>query len=469
MIGSLYGEGYNMAECKSCGMTFDPEDYRICPYCGDESLQDKSVGSDEPSPDSANEIEGKIAPAKKLPPKKIPGSKKDKPAGSRIKYLVIGLIAVAAIAVAISANFASEDSAITVPDKYSTIQEAIDAAEDGEEIIVDIGIYRENIDFKGKNITLRSTDPDNLSIVEQTIIHGGGSGIVVYFGSGESDQAVLSGFSIIRGSGIAISGGSSPVIEKNIIEDNTAEYGAGIAIFDSSPSIVNNTISRNSGSLGGGLFIEKSSPLVEGNTISMNRATNGGGMVIISNSSPQVVNNSIVDNRGTRSGGGIIVASDSTPTIRGNVISGNGADQNGGGLYIEESEPLVENNTIAENRAINGGGIFIINTLSTALLISGNNIAENLALVAGGGTFMRASSPTFDDNTFFGNISERFGGGAAVYNSLPVFRRNVYEENEAKEAEGGGAIWVSLDSELDLEDPDTNSYLLNKPNDIYIE
>ncbi len=53
----------------------------------------------------------------------------------------------------------------------------------------------------GKNITLRSTDPDDPEVVKNIIIDGGGSGSVVTFRSGEGEGAVLAGFTITGGSG----------------------------------------------------------------------------------------------------------------------------------------------------------------------------------------------------------------------------------------------------------------------------
>ncbi len=445
-----------MIDCKSCGMDYDAKEYGFCPYCG-QTHEDTADGSE----DAAYKTEDQDSEEKK--------AEKPRPASGKLKYAIIGLAAVIVIVVTVSAIFALNDSAVTVPDKYPTIQEAIDAAEDGDEIVVDLGVYRENIDFNGKNITLRSIDPDDPDIVDQTIIDGGGSGSVVSFRSGEGEGAVLSGFTVARGNGILISGGSSPLIEKCVIEDNTAEFGGGIAVFDSSPTILNNTIIGNSGFLGGGLFIEQSSPHVEGNVILRNSAEMGSGIVIISNSSPTIIDNRIVQNVAERLGGGIVIAVDSKPTIKENDIIGNSAQRNGGGMLIEESEPLVEDNTFSGNSAANGAGLFIVNSFNAALIIVGNTFSDNVASIAGGGLYMEGSSPTLEDNKFVDNISEHLGGGAAVYNSSPVFRLNTFEGNDARGPEGGGAIWVSADSILDISDPDDNNYLQNSPDDLVME
>jgi parallel beta-helix repeat protein len=446
-----------MNDCKNCGMNYDQSEYDFCPYCGQEA--------EEKIADSAEET-----PRKKIIKKEKPVSpEKSKPAGNRLIYILIGLAALVIIAAAVSAVFIFSDSGVTVPDKYATIQEAIDAAEEGDEIVVQVGVYRENIDFKGKNIILRSTDPDDPAVVSETIIDGGGSGIVVSFRSGEGEGAVLSGFTVTRGSGIVISGSGSPVIEKCIIEDNTAEYGAGIYIVNSTPTIIENTIMGNSGSLGGGIFIEEASPWIEGNTITGNRSNMGSGIAIIYDSKPTVKDNVITDNYAANIGGGVLIAVGSNPLIEGNMITGNYAERNGGGLYIDESEPLIQENTISRNQAANGGGIFIVNSMGAPFLISANNIEDNISFIAGGGIYMQGSTPTIEGNNFTKNESEHLGGAMAVYISSPVLRLNIFESNQAKDVGRGGAIWFSTDSTLELNDPDDNTYLLNLPDDLHQE
>jgi len=444
-----------MVNCKNCNKSFDLNDYDICPYCGEE-------------PEKKDEKGKKISLGKKTEKAEPLNKERDKPADNKLKFLIVGAAAVVIVVVAISAIFALGNSDITVPDQYSTIQEAIDAAEDGDVIVIDEGVYQENIDFRGKNIILTSTDPDNPAVVDRTIIDGGGSGAVVSFRSGESEEAVLRGFTLTRGGGLLISGGSSPVIEKNIIENNEAEVGAGIAIFDSSPTIIDNKIIGNSGYLGGGIYMEESSPFVENNMIQRNRAVHGSGVVIYSNSSPVMINNSIFDNTAEHLGGGLLVAIDSRPSIEGNAITDNTAGH-GGGIYIEDSEPIIDQNTISGNKATNGGGLYLFNSLYASLLVTGNEISNNFAFNDGGGLYIKDSSPTIEDNNIVDNISENLGGGAAVYNSTLVLIRNVFEKNQADRDQGGGAIWLSKDSELDLEIPDDNIYTNNDPDDIFEE
>ena len=62
---------------------------------------------------------------------------------------------------------------------FATIQDAIDGVDEGDTVIVHPGTYYENIYFAGKNLVLRSEDPENSTIVGTTIIDGAAAGTVV--------------------------------------------------------------------------------------------------------------------------------------------------------------------------------------------------------------------------------------------------------------------------------------------------
>jgi hypothetical protein len=69
---------------------------------------------------------------------------------------------------------------IRVPTDRATIQQAIEAAANGDTVLVAPGIYRERIGFRGKTITVTSTGG-----AAATVIDGGGAGSVVTFVSGD--------------------------------------------------------------------------------------------------------------------------------------------------------------------------------------------------------------------------------------------------------------------------------------------
>lgn len=153
--------------------------------------------------------------------------------------------------------------------QISPLQPLIDAAADGDVIVVEPGVYEGRLHFKGKHITLTSIDPADPNVVAATVLRGRGMGSVVTFKGTENETCVLEGFTItggyttIKGGGIngnqclatvrrcrirnniadGCAGGGIwgiyGLIEACVIRDNHAANGGGIAKCD---GLVKNTL-----------------------------------------------------------------------------------------------------------------------------------------------------------------------------------------------------------------------------------
>ena len=254
---------------------------------------------------------------------------------------------------------------IHVPSDYDGIQKAINAAWDGDTVLVVPGTYYENINFIGKHITVASNFifDHNPSTIEATIIDGShpnkpDSASVVRFVSGEDSSACIKGFTLRYGSGTRyqwsyhLGGGilcwynTSPTISNNIIMLDTANYGGGIYCVNtnSSPIIINNIIKGNKASFGGGI------------------SAGNSGIII--------ANNIIVQNIAISDGGGIGRASG---IITNNTIYGNSAPYYGGGLNVEDGTCRIVNNIIVNSQG--GGGIYF--PVYPDSIISSNNVWNN--------------------------------------------------------------------------------------------
>jgi len=104
--------------------------------------------------------------------------------------------------------------------RYCYIQFAIDDAMNNDEIVLSKGIYRENIDFNGKNLTVRSTDPNDPTVVAATVIEGVGQRPVVTLSRGQGAGCVLAGLTI-TGETVCISCGEASLTIRNCTIEST--------------------------------------------------------------------------------------------------------------------------------------------------------------------------------------------------------------------------------------------------------
>lgn len=357
---------------------------------------------------------------------------------------------------------------IRVPQDYGTLQDAINAAADGDVILVADGVYtgpgNRGIWFN-KAVTIRSEHGAERTIIDCENLD---RGFIFYNDGGRGGR--LDGFTIKNGraswlnstgtwgggggGGILVSN-ASPVIENCIITScvatsDVAAYGGGIMLSNSEAIIKNCTISYNTIALPSG-----SDP-----------ATNpqgGGGLVIMNSSAPTITNCNISYNTtsGWSTGGGIYVKG-SNPLISGCNITHNESNidypvddtlpeteyavSNSGGIsYREFSGGLLENSTISYNKAQERAGIGAFESAPTVR----NCIVEyNEATVDGGGgvgLYWNSDARFYDtvirynraeDVNKVNSREQAYGAGVSVWNytassSGPSFTRCIIENNTA--------------------------------------
>jgi len=281
------------------------------------------------------------------------------------------------IALLNSTVFATE---LLVPsDEYPTIQDAIIAAVDGDTVTVTPGRYtgdgNYDIDFAGRQITVRSTDPNDPNIVAATIIDCNGTPeeyhLAFIFNTSETPASVLTGFTITNGyayDGAAIfCYASCPTIKNCVFTKNTSEYVAGVIYIAHSDPIITRCIFKNNSveRLGGGIYSTSSSkPIITDCTFIGNSSEYNGGAIHFASSRPTVSNCTFTDNLAANSGGAVYFA-DSIATVTRCILTGNFASKFAGALGSQNSYLTFTGCEFANNVSNLAGGAAVLQTTRT--------------------------------------------------------------------------------------------------------
>lgn len=239
-----------------------------------------------------------------------------------MRRIVRQLALVAACLLAAATTPASAQRIVYVDDDgpadFDTIQAAIDAASDGDTVLIASGTYtgdgNRDIDFKGKAISVRSQDGPRGCAIDcqgsEAEPHRG-----FYFHSGEDANSVLEGVSIVHGyahngGGICCWGASPRIVGCAVLRNTALFAGGGISVSGSHAQIANCIVSENeAGEDGGGISCGEGQPIdIRNCTIINNRAgvhggwsSSGGGIVFGSGMGEVLVHNTIIwDNQAPR-------------------------------------------------------------------------------------------------------------------------------------------------------------------------
>lgn len=336
----------------------------------------------------------------------------------------------------------------------STLQHAIDVANDGEQVLIASGTYTDmsvrprnditttgvvtQVAYLSKTLTLRGgytltnwLTPD-LSI-NQTILDAQAQGRVFYITGNISPT--IEGLRLTNGTGILsdnycepficyIPGGAIYAVNATVelidsmVDNNAGGYeGAAIFVADGHASLRHNVVMSN---LGGGVTLFNSDGLITDNQIISNMASNGGGILVLSGTATLLHNDILTNTASYAGGGGVCIAYGSTATVDNNVIRDNRAiAYGGGGVEVFDAQAVLRNN-----------------------LIEGNFVNSPWGYSSGGGVSVDATGHaelienTIRHNVVSGSFWARGGGVDVDGNSSVTMTRNLIENNAA--SQGGG-------------------------------
>jgi len=322
-------------------------------------------------------------------------------------------------------------------DNYSSIQDAIDAADPGDTVYVYSGIYPENININ-KSLILRGESADTTII--NGLIFGGNAAIYIY-----EDNVTISGFTIqinnsqgpnydivdddppewIADSVIYITESSGTIIKDNII---IIKFGPsyGIHLLDSSNThIVGNIVKNNEkhGNQEAGVYLDNSSKnYIKNNTITGNVDS---GIWLSSSCENIVQGNNISKNKF-----GIYLSyTSSTNIINKNIISNNTLD----GIiiltaYDSKNNSIFENNIIKNERY----GIFIADASQNIIYL--NNVINNKH----GIVLLDSAHNVIYYNNFINNTQHGWDNKSNTWFNITLNEGNYWDDYNGTDEDGDG-------------------------------
>ncbi len=328
--------------------------------------------------------------------------------------------------------FYASSQIINIPADYSTIQEGIDAAVDGDTVLVQPDTYKEHLIWYSKSITLASLflTTGDTSYIATTIIDGDTTGKVIDMIDLGFD-ARLTGFTVINGldtsengngGGIAING-SFPLVTDMVISNNMAHKGAGLYCAGGSLQLSNVTfINNESTNEGGGLNVFNSDVFIVDCVFSGNLSNYGGAI-----------------NYNVAGMGSMMYVVD----ISSCLIEENVATSQTSGILIRKAggdamvEVMINGSDFVENSCVSNGALLIMGDSVNFWIQDSKfigNTASNYTAAAG---FVQGCSGALVNCLIASNIGSTGGGntntgGITLWGGVEMFLLNcTFADNEA--------------------------------------
>ena len=319
---------------------------------------------------------------------------------------------------------------------YASVQDAVDAANDGDVIKVATGIYtdvnvcpRNDITTTGvvtqvvyisKTVTVRggyttANWTTSYPLTQPTTLDALGQGRVLYI-TGDISLTI---------EGLRITGGDAKDLDGG--PHYSPDAGGGVYVTSATVRFNDCTVLSNTAKRGGGLYIAHSPAMLSGITVISNTAQFGGGLELYD--SPAALSRlTLTGNIATGGGGGLMIGDSDDATLNDSLIFNNTALAHGGGVYVVASAVTLSGNTILSNTATNeGGGVYVVGSAAT---LNGNVISGNRADRAGGGVaVIEGSAVSLASNTIITNTAGNSGGGVHLWDTDVTLTNNIVADN----------------------------------------
>jgi alpha-tubulin suppressor-like RCC1 family protein len=275
------------------------------------------------------------------------------------------------------------------------VQTAIDRSVSNDTIYIEAGTYNENLNFKGKNLTMSSKYKlqNDTSLIKKTILNGGNKGYVVELSNYETKKSVIQGLTITNGwVGINLVN-SSPQLLDLRFTDNKAFSSRGSAIVGyMSPFLVDGCVFENHTGTGGVITISGNFRGFNIRNSIIRNNTSQSLSMISTDQANGTIENVLIYNNGDVQGVGVINAYYGVSIINSTIITGNAApvrllynnihrskinvlnsilwsSYNGKQIEINNNNPITY---LGVSNSVIKGGIQNIEQLNTTVLDTGS-------------------------------------------------------------------------------------------------
>jgi predicted outer membrane repeat protein len=319
---------------------------------------------------------------------------------------------------------------------YPTIAAALEAANSGDTILLEQGVYygrgNQDVKLEGKTLTLTSRDPNNPGVVAETVIDCQGSGLSTHYAIGVTGSnahltlvglTISNGYDVFAGGAVRCEEAALDVTNCTFEDNHIDSWGGAVYLRNGRARLVGCTFTGNTSDVLHGGAIHAT-----GSTLELTRCTfqaNAGSAVETYDSQVTVTQCDFQDNQG-REGGAIHSRADAAPDTTSLVVTrstftNNAASASGGALYNYGLRATIEACTFKTNTADQDGGAI----------------------------YNYRAGPTIDSCLFVGNTATGAGGAIQnLYNSSPDLIHCTFVANDAPKGgavagQGGGDLLLS--------------------------
>jgi len=298
----------------------------------------------------------------------------------------------------LACSTAAQAAVLKVPQQYSTIQAAVNAAQEGDTVRVAAGTYPEHVVISGKAIALVGAG------AEQTTIDGTQTGRPITVYATDSGQVTVSSFMLTNGL----------VGEFDVGNIIGSDFGGGVYLQQANVTLANNVIANNLGCVGTSLATLEVTLTMLRNRIENNpgNAHCGQQSVIIRGS------------RGVES------------TISANVFR----DHNITALQLQAAGKVTVSNNIFRNNVADWENLGIeqgaLSSVATELTLSNNLFSGNYGVGVGGAAVGESGTGVpvrITGNTFVGNSTGEWGAASLDIGSFGLPEQTLIKSNQFDE------------------------------------